>query len=146
MCAPELRIVYTRRVEIAPALCERLITPASAAEELRARLQHEPVEVFGVLCLTTKKESGGYHEASRGCLDAALVHPREVFKAAVLLNAASVVVGHNHPSGDPQPSAEDMHLTQRLKVAGQVLGIELLDHIVVGHNGRYFSFREAGQL
>jgi DNA repair protein RadC len=124
----------------------RFITPRLAAEELRARLQDEPVEVFGVLCLTTKNESAGYHETSRGCLDATLVHPREVFKAAVLQNAASIIVAHNHPSGDPQPSSDDVHLTERLKAAGQVLGIELLDHIVIGHNGRYFSFREAGRL
>jgi RadC-like JAB domain len=87
-----------------------------------------------------------YHEVSRGVLDASLVHPREIFKPAVLSNAAAIVIGHNHPSGDPTPSHDDLELTARLVKAGQLLGIEVLDHIIIGHDGRYCSLRELGQL
>jgi DNA repair protein RadC len=102
--------------------------------------------VFAVLCLSAEHEPIAYHEASRGCLTSTVVHPREVYKAVILCNAAAIVVGHNHPSGDPGPSADDMQLTARLAAAGQVLGIDLIDHIVIGHNGRYVSLREAGAL
>jgi DNA repair protein RadC len=86
-----------------------------------------------------------YHEVSRGTLDATLVHPREVFKAALLSNAASIILTHNHPSGDPTPSPDDHQLTRRLVDAGRLIGVEVLDHIIVG-DGRYFSFREGGRL
>jgi len=72
-------------------------------------------------------------------------HPREVFKAALLANAAAIILTHNHPSGDPTPSADDMALTRRLAEAGTLIGVEVLDHIIVG-DGRYFSFREGGRL
>jgi DNA repair protein RadC len=72
--------------------------------------------------------------------------PREVYQAALLSNAAGIVVGHNHPSGDPTPSPDDRQLTVRLASAGAVIGVELLDHIVVGHDGRYYSFKERGDL
>jgi DNA repair protein RadC len=104
---------------------------------------HEPSEVFIVLCLTTKCHVIAYHEVGRGTLDTVLVNPREVFKAAVLANAAAIVVAHNHPSGDPTPSPDDMDVTRRLAAAGGVLGIAVLDHIIVG-DGRYYSFKEGG--
>lgn len=78
-----------------------------------------------------------------GPLDTLLVHPREVFKAALLANAAAIVVAHNHPSGDPTPSPDDMEMTRRLVAAGGVLGMSVLDHIIVGHGG-YYSFHEGG--
>jgi len=146
MCAQELHIVYVRRVEEDTRPPTPLHTPADAADEFRRHLEDEPIEVFAVLCLTTKNEVAGYHEVGRGSLNACIVHPREVFKAAVLRNAASVLIAHNHPSGDPTPSPEDAALTDRLRDAGHLLGIDLLDHIVIGTNGRYFSFREAGRL
>ena len=83
-----------------------------------AVLQDQPSEVFAILCLSTKHRVIGYHEVSRGTLDTALVHPREVFKAAILANAAAIILTHNHPSGDPTPSADDVALTQRLVQAG----------------------------
>lgn len=76
----------------------------------------------------------------RGTLDSALVHPREVFEAALLANAAAIVAGHNHPSGDPTPSPDDVEITRRLAATGEVLGIPVLDHIIVG-DGRYYSFK-----
>jgi DNA repair protein RadC len=98
-----------------------------------------------MLCLSTKHRVIAYHEVSRGTLDSTLVHPREVFKAALLANAAAIIVNHNHPSGDPSPTIDDLEVTRRLVAAGEILGIVVLDHIVVG-DGRYFSFKEAGRL
>ncbi|MEK7216090.1 MAG: JAB domain-containing protein [Chloroflexota bacterium] len=83
---------------------------------------------------------------SIGSLTAAIVHPREVFKAALLANAASILVVHNHPSGDLRASPEDRETTARLKKAGDILGVPLVDHVVLGQGGGFFSFREAGLL
>src|SRR5437773_1629885 len=116
-----------------------LTSPRDSAAALVALLQDEPTEVFAILCLTTKHRVIAYHEVSRGTLDSTLVHPREVFKAALLANAAAIIVCHNHPSGDPTPTADDVEVTRRLVAAGQVVGIEVLDHVVVG-DGRYYSF------
>jgi DNA repair protein RadC len=107
-------------------------------------LQDEPAEVFGILCLTTQHGVIGYHEVSRGQLDCTIVHPREVFKTALLANAAAIILAHNHPSGDPKPSTDDQQLTQRLVDAGLLLGVIVMDHIVVG-DGRYVSLRESGR-
>ena len=119
--------------------------PSDAASALMTLLQDEPSEVFIVLCLTTTFHVMAYHEVGRGTLDTVLVNPREVFKAAVLANAAAIVVAHNHPSGDPTPSPDDLDVTRRLAAAGEVLGIAVLDHIIVG-DGRSYSFKEAGRL
>ena len=126
---------------LGPVLC----SPTDATSTLLALLADEPTEVFGLLCLTTKHRVIGYHEVSRGQLDAALVHPREVFKVALLSNAAAIVLAHNHPSGDPTPSREDCQLTERLVHAGTLLGIDVLDHIVVG-DGECVSLRQRGLL
>ena len=110
-----------------------------------ALLQDEPAEVFAILCLTTKYQVIAYHEVGRGTLDSVLVTPREVFTAALLAHSAAIVAVHNHLSGDPTPSPDDLDVTRRLAAAGEVLGIPLLDHIIIG-DGRYFSFKEAGGL
>ena len=122
-----------------------LNSPREAAAAFTAVLGEEPAEVFAMLCLTIKHRVIGYHEVSRGALDATLVHPREVFKAAILANAAAIILAHNHPSGDPTPSADDAELTRRLVEGGELLGIQVLDHLIVG-DGRYLSFRETGRL
>src|SRR5260370_500172 len=100
-----------------------LTSPRDSAAALVALLQDEPTEVFAILCLTTKHRVIAYHEVSRGILDSTLVHPREVFKAALLANASAIVAGHNHPSGDPTPSPDDIALTRRLAAAGDILGV-----------------------
>lgn len=120
-------------------------TPRESASVAMTVLQDEPGEVFAIICLSTKHRVIAYHEVSRGTLDATLVHPREVFKAALLANAAAIILTHNHPSGDPTPSADDAGLTRRLVDAGTLLGVDVLDHIIVG-DGRYYSFREADRL
>lgn len=106
-------------------------------------LNSEAVEKFGIIALTTKNKIAGIHIISVGSLNAAVVHPREVFKSAILNNAASLVCFHNHPSGDPTPSAEDIALTKRLAEAGEIMGIDMLDHIITG-DGRFVSLKELG--
>lgn len=102
-------------------------------------------EEFWVLFCDRKNKVLGSSMISRGILDASLVHPREAFRPAVMAGAASIVCVHNHPSGDPEPSGEDRTLTSRLVEAGSILGIEILDHVVVGSRG-YVSFAERGWL
>ena len=120
--------------------------PQATAALFLQILGDEAVEVFGMLCLNTRLHVIAYHEVSRGSINGVIVEPRDVFKAALLANAASVVVGHNHPSGDPSPSPDDRELTRRLAAAGTVIGVAVLDHIIVGHGGRFFSFKEAGVI
>ena len=114
----------------------RAITVITSVEE-------EAQEVFGVLILNTKFKIVAVHEISRGTLNASIVHPREVFKPAILHNAAAIICFHNHPSGDPEPSKEDIKITNRLIEAGKIMGIEILDHIIVGDD-RYTSLKERG--
>lgn len=106
-------------------------------------LEHEAAEKFGILTLNTKNAIAGVHVLSVGSLNAAVVHPREVFKAAILNNAASIICFHNHPSGDPTPSQEDLSLTRRLVEVGAVMGIEVLDHVIIGEQ-RFISMKEQG--
>lgn len=99
-------------------------------------------EVFAVLLLNTKNKVIGIHDVSVGSLTASVVHPREVFKAACLANAASIILTHNHPSGDPAPSKEDISITSRLVQAGRLMDIPVLDHIIIGDGtGRSMSFK-----
>lgn len=102
-------------------------------------------EVFLVLTLNVKNRVTGVHLVSVGLIDASLVHPREVFRIAIREGAASIILAHNHPSGCPEPSPEDLALTRRLAEVGRLVGIEVLDHVVVG-DGAYVSFTERGQV
>lgn len=135
-----------RRVALAQS---SLSEPIRGGEEvyhyLAPRLSHLRCECFFVLYLDTKGRLLHEQEISHGTLSSALVHPREVFAPALLRRAAAVVVAHNHPSGDPEPSADDRTTTRRLQRAGRLLGIELLDHVVIGA-GRFVSFLEQGWL
>lgn len=103
-------------------------------------------EHFNILCLDVKGFPVGIHEVSHGTLNAAMVEPREVFKRALLNNAGSIILNHNHPSGNTEPSSEDVELTTRLRDAGRLLGVTVLDHIITGDNGDYFSFAGADML
>ncbi len=103
-------------------------------------------EVFVIAMLTIRHRVLGLHTVSVGCLTSALVHPRELFKPAILSGSAAILAAHCHPSGDPEPSAEDIALTRRLASAGQILGIELLDHLIIGEAGRFVSLRARGVL
>jgi len=109
------------------------------------KVQEEAQEVFGILILNTTHKIVAVHEISRGTLNASMVHPREVFKPAVLHNAAAIICFHNHPSGEPKPSKEDIETTNRLVEAGKIMGIEVLDHIIVGDD-KYTSLKEMGVI
>lgn len=102
-------------------------------------------EVFGCLHLNTKNRLVSWEIVSIGTLSSTIVHPREVFKAAIMANAAAVILCHNHPSGDPEPSVADIELTKRLAKAGDVLGIDVFDHVVVTDTG-FVSLDERGIL
>lgn len=103
-------------------------------------------EKFIVMCLNAKNEPTAIHTVSIGSLNASIVHPREVFKPAILSNSNAVICFHNHPSGDPEPSREDINITNRLVDVGDLLGIKVLDHIVIGDRDRYISFKKEGLL
>jgi DNA repair protein RadC len=120
-------------------------SPEAAARHLLPRYAARPVETFGLLALDVRHRLRREAVVSVGCLTASLVHPREVFQEAVVSRAAALVLFHNHPSGDPEPSSEDLALTRRLAAAGTLMGIEVLDHLVLGA-GRYVSLRERGVL
>jgi len=119
--------------------------PSETALYLLPRYSPGTVERFGVLALDVRRRLIREQVVSVGCLTASLVHPREVFAVAISCRAAALVLFHNHPSGDPEPSHEDMALTRRLSAAGSLLGIEVLDHLVLGA-GRYVSLKERGVL
>lgn len=120
-----------------------LRTPSAVARLLRAELQYHEQEHFLALLLDAKRRVISVELISVGGLDTSLAHPREVFKAAVRKNAHAMVLGHNHPSGDPTPSPDDIAITRRLADVGRLLGIEVLDHVVVGDNS-YTSFMQIG--
>lgn len=141
----ELRIQYAPTTT--PVERPQVKTPAATAAALWQLLDTEPTEVFGVLLLNTKHGVIGWHPVTRGSLNSTIVEPREVFRAAIVANAAAIIAAHNHPSGDPTPSPEDHALTLRLKTAGDLIGIPLIDHLIVGaETRRYCSFREMGTL
>lgn len=92
-------------------------------------------EIFAIACLSTDGSITGIHEISHGDLSTTIVHPREVFKRAILNNAACIILCHNHPSGNLHPSEEDLHVTRHLKSAGELLGIFVVDHIILSESG-----------
>jgi len=127
-----------------------ITTPEQAAAVLRERARILQHEVFWALLLDTKNRLiGEPRQISEGTLNSSLVHPRELFKQAIQQSSAAIILAHNHPSGDPTPSAEDIKVTKQLIGAGEVMGIKVLDHIVLGHRRHhtdtdFLSLREAG--
>jgi DNA repair protein RadC len=126
---------------------KRLDTPERAYKAIEAvlKLSEKAVENFGMISLNGKNFINGIHILSVGTLSSSLVHPREVFKSALLNNAAQVILFHNHPSGDPEPSSEDVESNKRMMEAGILMGMKVVDHIVVGED-RYVSFKEKGLM
>jgi DNA repair protein RadC len=112
---------------------------------VRKKLEGKDREHFYALLLNTKNEVLAMELVSVGSLNASIVHPREVLKPAILASAASIVLVHNHPSGDPAPSREDVEFTRRFAQCGELMGIELLDHVVVGEDG-FQSLKENGSF
>lgn len=108
------------------------------------RIHEEPEEYMYMICMNTKNKVIGVFEISHGTVNTSLVSPREVFQKALLANAVSIILMHNHPSGDSKASREDVEVTKRVAEAGKIIGIELLDHIIIGD--QYSSLKEAGHL
>jgi DNA repair protein RadC len=132
-----------RTLAHAPGARVQLRTPRDAAAYLLPRFGSRPVEQFGIVLLDTKHRVLRATVLAVGSLNATGVQPREVFREATLGAAASILMFHNHPSGDPSPSPDDLELTRRLVAAGVVMGIEVVDHIILGDVG-YWSFKEMG--
>lgn len=141
-----LAAVELGRRTMMPASPERprILTSKAAADYLLPRYSGFRVERFGVMLLDQKHRVIRTTILSTGSIETSLAHPREVFRAAALASASTVVVFHNHPSGDPQPSGDDYLVTRRLHDAGQIIGIDLMDHIILG-DGRYFSFSDGAE-
>ena len=119
--------------------------PSDALPILDSELSELAYEKFVALALNTKNHLTAVLPVSNGSLNASIVHPRELFQRAILANSAALIVAHNHPSGDPSPSPEDIALTRKLVEAGELLDIPVLDHLILGY-GRYISFKEKGLL
>jgi DNA repair protein RadC len=141
--------VKTVRVRLRAAEPPEAVSgPADAARVAAAvyRDLDADQEHFTVLALDRRHQVIGFKVVASGGMDSAQVDPRLVFRAALLLGAAAIILAHNHPSGSPEPSIDDTRLTARLADAGRMLGMDVLDHLVLGGSGRYVSFKERGLL
>ena len=109
-------------------------------------LNKQPQETLMVIALNTKGKIIGYTTASVGDISSSIVHPREIFKYLIACNAAAGIICHNHPSEDPEPSVEDISTTERIAKAGEILGIKIVDHIIIGNETDYVSLKSEGYL
>ena len=139
-----LQLVKEKEIQYPEIIGERIAGPETilniSIKGLEIHLQ--PTESFWIFTLDTKNQVNGAFEVSRGTLNASIVHPRDVFQRAILQNANSIILMHNHPSGDPTPSKEDINITNILADSGKLLGIKVLDHIIIGDENNYISFKE----
>lgn len=147
---PEPRLPLIRpRVSLIADVGAPYGPPLTSPDHVWALLKQDAArwdrERFITLALDGKHRVLGIDEVSVGTLTESLVHPREVFKALILANAKAFICAHNHPSGDPEPSAEDLAVTQKLRDAGTLLGIALLDHVILGRE-TYYSFQASGRF
>ena len=141
------RVVLEKEVSMnCPTLSYAIKSPDDAATIGKEfmRIHEEPEEYMYMICMNTKNKIIGVFEISHGTVNASLVNPREVFQKALLANAVNIIVMHNHPSGDPSPSREDIEVTKRLVEAGKIVGVEVLDHIIVGD--QYCSLKGKGYV
>ncbi len=123
----------------------KINSPEDVYRLLYPQLREQKKEYFISIALDMKNQIISKETISIGSLNANIVHPREVFKAALLASAAHIIVAHNHPSGDPAPSREDIDITKKLVETGKIMGIAVLDHVIIG-DGRHFSMKEAGHI
>jgi DNA repair protein RadC len=124
---------------------EAISAPVEAADFFQKHIGKSVQEHFTALFLNARNAPIGWREISRGSVSASIVHPRECFLPAISLAASSVILAHNHPSGDPSPSKDDLDLTRRLVKAGELLGIEVLDHLIIVE-GSFLSLKEKGLM
>lgn len=131
------------RLNLREDIPDTISNDKKAAEVVKEYLKDADREYLGVICLNTKNKILNISTVHIGALNKSITHPREVFKTAILSNAASIIIFHNHPSGDTTPSNEDKDITQRIKECSNILGISLLDHIIVGYDTEsYFSMKK----
>lgn len=123
----------------------KINSPEDVYRRMYPKMREHKKEMFIELCLNTKNRIIREEIISIGSLNANIVHPREVFKLALAESAAHIIVAHNHPSGDPTPSREDIEITKKLAETGNIIGITILDHVIIG-DGRHFSMKEAGHI
>lgn len=142
-----INVVFIKMIRESSILynVRKICEPKDIVELGKSFLDELDREELIVACLNTKNEVNSVNVVSIGSLSNSVVHPREVFKTAILSNAASIVMFHNHPSGDTTPSKEDKEITLRIKESGIILGICLLDHIIIG-NDKYYSFKEHNEV
>jgi len=138
----ELKIV---RIPIGQKVSSTFKCSEDVYRMFQPRFQNLDREEFHLVMLDTKHRILDVNHVSTGSLTATLVHPREVLKPVILTNSAAIILTHNHVSGDPYPSNEDKEITKRLKEIGDLIGIRVLDHVVIGEN-RFFSFADTGTL
>lgn len=141
------RVVLEKEISMnCPTLSYAIKSPDDAATIGKEfmRIHEEPEEYMYMICMNMKNKVIGVFEISHGTVNASLVTPREVFQKALLANAVSIILMHNHPSGDCTPSRQDIEITKRLSEAGRVVGVDVLDHIIVGDS--YSSLKEKGYL
>lgn len=134
-----------RSVSADPTTRPVINSPQDIAHLVMEEMRYLDREHFRIVSLSTKNHVLGISSISIGSLNSSLVHPRECFKEAIRRNSNAIILLHNHPSGDPTPSREDIDVTRRLADGGQILGIEVLDHVIIGDN-RYISLKERGIL
>ena len=125
---------------------EHISNSKELAEIGRKFLGDPDREMFLMVCLDTKNKVNALHIVSIGCLTSATIHPREVFKAAILCNSAAIAFIHNHPSGDPTPSPEDIEITLRLLDCAKLFGFQVHDHVILGDGDSYLSLRDNGMM
>ncbi len=150
---PEIKVVSVSVREVAEY--PQCRTPADVfkmwADTAAAAPQFDPEkEQFVMFALNARNRVKGWQIVTQGIIDAALIHPREVFRPAIVMAAAALIIAHNHPSGDTSPSAEDLAVTRQIIAAGAVIGIPCLDHVIIGHpsdtSAGFLSLRESGMV
>lgn len=144
MLVRELKLVYASGGITVDA--SSILTPFDSAALVREHLDHQPSETFLVVPMTTKYMPLGFIVAATGNLSYVAVEPSTIMRLTLLANAQALLVAHNHPSGDPTPSTNDIALTARLKAACALLDIDFIDHVIIGHHGRYTSLKELGHI
>lgn len=138
-------VELAKRLSVEGARRPKIRSPRDAAELLMPEMRYLKKEVFKVMLLDTKNQLIAVEKISQGALNSSIVHPREVFKPAIKRSCCSLIVAHNHPSGEVEPSAEDIQVTKRLLDGGKILGIDVLDHLIIG-DGRFLSLKEKGYI